>query len=82
MFFIALLTLVDYTKLARSSFDAHRFHHTLTGFRPIPRFYINMLTPQTLRAVVSVAVSLYFRLTVLAHKIFLHSLKTHGEFVT
>jgi hypothetical protein len=82
MLFIAFLALVDDTKFAGRPFDTYRLHHSLTRFCPVPRLDINVLTPQTFRAVVGVAVSLNASFAMPALKILNISFETHTELAT
>ena len=56
-------------------FNFHRLHEPLTGRGTIARIYINMLTPETLRAVIRVAVPHYLKPTLLAGKVLLRPLE-------
>lgn len=56
----------------------NRLHQPAALLRPVARFNINMLAPKTSGAVVRVAVALYPRAAVRAHKILNGSCKAHG----
>jgi hypothetical protein len=66
---------MSYDMLVTFYLDPDRLHGTTTVRTPITRVYIDMLAPQTLRAVVSVAVTHHLDTAVLADKIFFISFK-------
>lgn len=77
MFFKALCAAVHNPELAGSALNPHWLHKTAALLFPITRLNINMLAPQTLRAMIGVPGALYLCAAFLTGEILLHPLKAH-----
>lgn len=71
------LTFVGNAVIVGPTFEAHWFHLSQASALPVSRGRIHMLAPETLRAVVGVAVAHHHLPAVLALKILLSSYKCH-----
>jgi len=72
----AALTAVNDAVIGRGAFDSHGFHHTETRRRTVARVDVYVFPPQTLRAMIGVAVAFHLSAAPLADEIFHAPLKT------
>ena len=66
----AFLTFVSQDVLPFLNLRVHGLHHSTTPSSPIPGIDVNVLAPETVRAVIGVAVTLNAATALLTHKIF------------
>ncbi len=79
VFFKTFQATMQNAKFACRAFHTHRLHHAAAFFSPIPWLFIDMLAPQTLRAMISVPGAFHFCAAFSADEILCSPLKTHTK---